>query len=619
MNERDGFDDKSQNTSNSAHGEKSTRSFTNSHVYAIVHAIIPGLTVAVSVLWFLDLIALMVFFGGIRPSSPWLISFLSTCLLVAVSAWSYIWQHIIVRNMKRLHNVKNTPRLIDSHVHAIIPGLTVDISVLWFLDLIALIALIVLMGVWGGIRPSWPWLISFLSTGLLVVAYIWSYIWQHRIIRNTKRFYLEKNTPSPIDPQAQTIIPALAVGIAVLWFLALIALMGVLGGIRPSWPRLIPLLSADLFVVLSAWICIGNRRTCFITGGIRILWASTLVLIFALIVVVNVCVYTSFPPYRVCVPVNVNPYSNLKPDFTDYKWAQDSSVKFDTDSYSLFIDARRSIRDNCVLLVTASDVETDQVTRRLSGLSGEARPRKLYANPGISYEIVNEAGVRVTVARPIVYYVGSFGSLNVVLIQCAQGSMGPSASEILTARAIQDWKPMAVICVGVGFATNTSDLSPGDVLVSELLCPYEHRKIYPDGRTQCRAHPLVASENLLKEFHSNPEWTFEQHERLPTIEPHYGALLTGEKLINNLAFRDQLLDLYPDAIGGEMEGAGIAAAAIASGVPWIVVKGVMDWADGNKNDAYKILGAAAAAEFVYKTLSKPKAVSLIQCGHPAAP
>ena len=79
---------------------------------------------------------------------------------------------------------------------------------------------------------------------------------------------------------------------------------------------------------------------------------------------------------------------------------------------------------------------------------------------------------------------------------------------------------------------------------------------------------------------------------------HFGLVLSGEKLVNDATFRDGLLDLEPEAIGGEMEGAGLYTAASAARVDWILVKGICDWADGNKDDTAQPLAAGNAVRFV---------------------
>ena len=59
----------------------------------------------------------------------------------------------------------------------------------------------------------------------------------------------------------------------------------------------------------------------------------------------------------------------------------------------------------------------------------------------------------------------------------------------------------------------------------------------------------------------------------------FGLVLSGEKLVDNLAFRQELLEFEPEAIGGEMEGAGLYTACQDRQVDWILVKAICDWAD----------------------------------------
>ena len=73
-----------------------------------------------------------------------------------------------------------------------------------------------------------------------------------------------------------------------------------------------------------------------------------------------------------------------------------------------------------------------------------------------------------------------------------------------------------------------------------------------------------------------------------------GPILPGEKLVDDAAFKAALLHDHPQAIGGHMEGVGLAAAAVRNGVPWILVKAICDWGDGKKDAKHQPLAAAAA-------------------------
>jgi hypothetical protein len=80
--------------------------------------------------------------------------------------------------------------------------------------------------------------------------------------------------------------------------------------------------------------------------------------------------------------------------------------------------------------------------------------------------------------------------------------------------------------------------------------------------------------------------------------------LSGEKLIDDPDFKAELFDQYPQAIGGEMEGAGLVAAALRGGVPWLLVKAVCDWGDGKKHSKHQPLAAAAAVSLSHHVLSQ---------------
>jgi nucleoside phosphorylase len=61
---------------------------------------------------------------------------------------------------------------------------------------------------------------------------------------------------------------------------------------------------------------------------------------------------------------------------------------------------------------------------------------------------------------------------------------------------------------------------------------------------------------------------------------HFGLILTGEKLVDNIDFRNQLGQFEPEAVGGEIEGAGLYVACQDKKVDWILVKAIRDWLMG---------------------------------------
>jgi nucleoside phosphorylase len=90
-----------------------------------------------------------------------------------------------------------------------------------------------------------------------------------------------------------------------------------------------------------------------------------------------------------------------------------------------------------------------------------------------------------------------------------------------------------------------------------------------------------------------------------------GPILSGEKLVDNPAFKLQLFQQFPQAIGGEMEGAGLCAASGRIGVAWILVKSICDWGDGKKHKRHQPLAAAAATSLVHHVLSQKNVLNSI--------
>jgi len=133
------------------------------------------------------------------------------------------------------------------------------------------------------------------------------------------------------------------------------------------------------------------------------------------------------------------------------------------------------------------------------------------------------------------------------------------------------------------------------VLIAKQLMFYEPQKVDLTKGQIPRGDRAASSERLLDRFRSGDnDWQ--------GVPRHFGLVVSGEKLVNDPAFRDWLLKTEPEAIGGEMEGAGLYVAARDAKVDWILVKGICDWADGNKDDTAQAHAMRNAAEFVLHVL-----------------
>ncbi|WP_052890421.1 TIR domain-containing protein [Thermogemmatispora carboxidivorans] len=238
-----------------------------------------------------------------------------------------------------------------------------------------------------------------------------------------------------------------------------------------------------------------------------------------------------------------------------------------------------------VLLVTATDVEVRAV-REVA---------------------VNEWGARFErqYSRIETYYsLGEIGGAATWLLRTQMGALGAGGATLAVSEAIRSLKPAAVIMVGIAFGLRPGEQQLGDILVSQQLMSYEPQRVgVGDGGAMAlipRGDRVTASVRLLSRFQDlDLDWTGAQ--------AHFGLLLSGEKLVDHSDLLRQLLALEREAIGGEMEGAGLYAAAMRERCEWIVVKAICDWGDGHKreNKAENQRRAAEnAARFVLTMLGR---------------
>jgi nucleoside phosphorylase len=165
--------------------------------------------------------------------------------------------------------------------------------------------------------------------------------------------------------------------------------------------------------------------------------------------------------------------------------------------------------------------------------------------------------------------------------------VGGTGSSLLTVyEGIQALGPASVSMVGIAFGVDPYTQHIGDILVSQQLCGYERQRY----GTACDGSPAIisrsdrvtASAKLLDRFKSaSLDWPGRRGRWSKQV--FFGTLLSGETLVDNVDYREQLRALEPEAIGGEMEGVGLYAAAQNAKVDWIIVKAICDWADGNKS------------------------------------
>jgi nucleoside phosphorylase/tetratricopeptide (TPR) repeat protein len=240
-----------------------------------------------------------------------------------------------------------------------------------------------------------------------------------------------------------------------------------------------------------------------------------------------------------------------------------------------------------VLIVTATKVESTAVTQVFQEASGE-RPKPASSGDRMYQDL------------------GVVNGAKVFLAQSEVGSVGLGASLQTVQKGIAALSPAAVIMVGIAFGINADKQSIGDVLVSQRLWLYDLQRVGTgqDGKLEIipRGDRPHASPRLMSWFQ-----VADQHWDEARAEVRFGLILSGDKLVDNVDFRQQLRAFESEAIGGEMEGAGLYVACQDEKVDWILVKAICDWGDGNKaqdKDARQQLAAQNAASFVLHALQQ---------------
>lgn len=201
---------------------------------------------------------------------------------------------------------------------------------------------------------------------------------------------------------------------------------------------------------------------------------------------------------------------------------------------------------------------------------------------------------------------GNINGARVYMAITEMGTGGVGGSQEAVRKGIEALKPYAVIMVGIAFGTDEKKQKIGDILVSKQLFLYELQRI---GKSEIvsRGDKPHASPSLINWIsHASLDWD-EVNGKIAQ-----GLILSGDKLVDDVDYRNQLSQSAPEAIGGEMEGAGLYVACENNKTNWILIKAICDFADGHKSkdkDERQKLAAHNAASFVLHALQVAQLVS----------
>ena len=199
---------------------------------------------------------------------------------------------------------------------------------------------------------------------------------------------------------------------------------------------------------------------------------------------------------------------------------------------------------------------------------------------------------------------------------CArQDEMGMTASAVLTMKTIALFSPEYVVMPGIAAGTGNlieeKDQEYGDVLLADSVWNYSNGKYVSPHQAEIvfgdvgfDPRPTVVEISgyhvrKIDEYIDSKENEFYVHK---------GPLASGTAVVaNEMILKKQVMASFRNTEGVEMEGYGVAYAAVHAPEPRpsiIIAKSVCDFADDRKDDIYQKFAAYTSCGFVKDLLEK---------------
>ncbi len=167
-------------------------------------------------------------------------------------------------------------------------------------------------------------------------------------------------------------------------------------------------------------------------------------------------------------------------------------------------------------------------------------------------------------------------------VSVVAGGVGPAAAAASTARSLDGVDLVLSAGIGGGFAP----LGPGDVAVAADIVFADLGADSPTGFLPLSSLGFGDEHHLVA-----PRLAVELVDR---TGGHLGTVLTVATVTGSAARRDVLRERFPDAVAEGMEGAGVATAAAAVGVPYGEIRAISNAVGPRDRDAWQVPRALEA-------------------------
>lgn len=217
------------------------------------------------------------------------------------------------------------------------------------------------------------------------------------------------------------------------------------------------------------------------------------------------------------------------------------------------------------------------------------------------------------------YWAGTFGENNSrKAIAAASARMGIAAACALASKVIQQHRPRQLVLAGIAAGVR-GKVALGDVVVADPCWDWGSGKLSADSEVGPFAqapHQVPLDPNLREaamDVARDSAALAEIRDRWPGAKPatvlqvHVGPMASGAAVVSDAEKMREIVAQHRQLLAVEMEGYGVAVAAQECTAPRpgaLVVKGVVDFGDAQKDDSVREYAAFASAEVMSLCMSR---------------
>ncbi|MBL0741076.1 5'-methylthioadenosine/S-adenosylhomocysteine nucleosidase family protein [Chryseolinea lacunae] len=213
--------------------------------------------------------------------------------------------------------------------------------------------------------------------------------------------------------------------------------------------------------------------------------------------------------------------------------------------------------------------------------------------------------------------------IRIIAACCEQ--MGMTATAVLTAKIIHQFRPHTIIMGGICAGLKERELNYGDILIAEQSWDYgsgkmkdiedestgiKETKFEPDTRPiqlaanlKAKIHNLLRRNDILSKIQNECKYT------KPTnvLKAYLGPIASGSYVISSESKLNEIKQLQRKLLGVEMEGYGLYYTCEHNqdkSVKGLMIKSVSDFGDSTKNDKYQDYSSFTSAQFIYHFINE---------------